>query len=127
MRFINFLFVIPAKAGIQVNKTMTPDNIFSDISENISKEIFETIISSEKISIERITSKGQSSPEGFWYDQEKNEWVILLKGAARIRFENQEKPVHLKPGDYINISAHCRHRVEWTDPDCTTIWIAVFY
>jgi cupin 2 domain-containing protein len=103
------------------------DNIFSDIPDNIPEEIFETIISSKKISIERIISKGQSSAKGFWYDQEKNEWVILLKGAARIRFDNREEPIHLKPGDHIHIPAHCRHRVEWTDPDCTTIWIAVFY
>jgi cupin 2 domain-containing protein len=103
------------------------DNIFSDIPDNIPEEIFETIISSETISIERIISKGHRSLKGFWYDQEKNEWVILLKGAARIRFENQEEPIHLKPGDHIHIPAHCRHRVEWTDPDCTTVWIAVFY
>jgi len=102
-------------------------NIFSHIPENIPEEIFETIISSEKIRIERIISQGQCSEEGFWYDQPKNEWVILLKGAATIRFENREEPIHLKPGDHIHIPAHCRHRVEWTDPDCTTIWIAVFF
>jgi cupin 2 domain-containing protein len=106
---------------------MKPYNIFSDIPENIPEEIFETIISSGKICIERIISKGHRSAEGFWYDQEKNEWVILLKGAARILFENQEKPIHLKPGDHIHIPARCRHRVDWTDPDCTTIWIAVFH
>jgi len=106
---------------------MKPYNIFSDIPENIAEEIFETIISTEKICIERIISKGHRSAEGFWYDQEKNEWVILLKGAARILFENQEKPIHLKPGDHIHIPARCRHRVDWTDPDCTTIWIAVFH
>jgi cupin 2 domain-containing protein len=104
-----------------------PYNIFSDIPENIPEEIFETIISEKKISIERIISKGQRSAEGFWYDQEKNEWVILIKGAAKMRFENQDKLFHLKAGDHIHIPAHCRHRVEWTDPDCTSIWIAVFY
>lgn len=106
---------------------MKPDNIFSKIPDDIPEEIFETIISSDTVIIERIISKGQSSAEGFWYDQEKNEWVILLKGAARIGFENQEEPVHMKAGDYIHIPAHCRHRVEWTDPDCTTIWIALFF
>lgn len=103
------------------------NNIFSDIPDNIPEEIIETIVSSEKMSIERIISKGHRSPEGFWYDQEKNEWVILLKGAARIRFENKEESVYMKSGDHIHIPAHCRHRVEWTDPDCKTIWIAVFY
>ncbi len=66
---------------------MQLNNIFSDIPEDIPDEIFETMISSEKILIERIISRGQVSAEGFWYDQEKNEWVILLKGSARIRFE----------------------------------------
>ncbi len=103
------------------------NNIFSGIPENIPEEIIETIISSEKMSIERIISKGHRSPEGFWYDQEKNEWVILHQGAARIRFESEDEPVHMKPGDHIHIPAHCRHRVEWTDPDCTTVWIAVFF
>jgi cupin 2 domain-containing protein len=103
------------------------NNIFSDIPDTVSDEIIETIISSETISIERIISKGHRSPEGFWYDQEKDEWVILIKGAARLRFEHQDEPVSMNPGDHIHIPAHCRHRVEWTDPDCATIWIAVFF
>lgn len=102
-------------------------NIFSDIPETIPEEIFETILTSKKITIERIISKGHRSEKGFWYNQEKNEWVILLNGAARICFENQEKPVCLNPGDYILIPAHCKHQVEWTDPDNTTIWLAIFF
>ena len=102
-------------------------NIFSDIPETIPEEIFETILTSKTITIERIISKGHRSEKGFWYNQEKNEWVILLKGAARICFENQENPVCLNPGDYILIPAHCKHQVEWTDPDKTTIWLAVFF
>jgi cupin 2 domain-containing protein len=106
---------------------MKPGNIFSNIPDNIPEEIFQAIICSDTVTVERIISKGHCSAEGFWYDQEKNEWVILLKGAARICFEDQQEPIHLKSGDYIHIPAHCRHRVEWTDPDCTTIWIAVFF
>jgi cupin 2 domain-containing protein len=106
---------------------MKSDNIFLNIPENIPEEIIDTIFSSEKIIIERIISKGQVSEEGFWYDQERNEWVILIKGAARIRFDNIDEPVQLKAGDHIHIPAHCRHRVEWTDPDCLTIWLAVFF
>lgn len=106
---------------------MKAGNIFSAIPDNIPEEIIETIFSSEKMRIERIISKGHRSPEGFWYDQEKNEWVILLNGAARIRFENKEESVYMKSGDHIHIPAHCRHRVEWTDPDCTIVWIAVFF
>lgn len=75
--------------------------------------------------IERIISHGHASPEGFWYDQPLNEWVILLKGVARLQFE--DGMVEMKPGDYVNIPAHKNHRVDWTTPEELTIWLAVHY
>jgi len=75
----------------------------------------------------RIVSKGQSSPEGFWYDQDENEWLILLRGSAGLLFEGNDNIIELKPGDYINISANRKHRVEWTDGTTETVWIAVMY
>lgn len=101
-------------------------NIFSNIPENIPDEIFEKIISNDKMKIERIVSKGQSSPKDFWYDQGQNEWVLLLKGKAKLQFDHDETVV-LREGDYINIPAHKKHRVEWTDPNEETIWLAIFY
>ena len=77
--------------------------------------------------IERIVSRGHKSPEGFWFDQEQSEWVLLLRGAARIEFSSQTKPVELSPGDYVNIPAHVKHRVAWTAPDRETVWLAVWY
>jgi len=65
------------------------------------------------------------APEGFWYDQDQHEWVVVLKGSARMRFEDNE--VEMKPGDFVNIPAHKRHRVDWTTPDEPTIWLAVHY
>ena len=76
--------------------------------------------------IERIVSQGHASPEDFWYDQDQDEWVLVLKGAARLRFEGEE-PVEMEPGAHVNIPAHKRHRVEWTTPDEPTIWLAVHY
>jgi cupin 2 domain-containing protein len=70
-------------------------------------------------------SQGHASPGGFWYDQGQHEWVVVLKGAARLRFEAEI--VEMKPGDFMNIPAHERHRVEWTTPDEPTIWLAVHY
>ena len=102
-------------------------NIFNNIPESIPDEIFETIIESDSIKVERIISKGQSSPPDFWYDQDQNEWVILLKGRAGLLFEGNNTPIELKPGDYHNIPAHTKHRVEWTDPDIETVWLAIMW
>jgi len=106
---------------------MKMENIFSNIPQKIPDEIFDTIIQTKYIAIERIISKRHVSPTDFWYDQEMNEWVIVFKGCARLKFAEKNEIVEMKPGDYINIPAHCKHRVEWTDPDGETIWLAVHY
>ena len=106
---------------------MKPVNIFSEIPERTPEEIVEEIIGTKTCKIERIISKGQTSPRDFWYDQAQNEWVIVLKGRAVLKFEGARDPVELGPGDYVNIPAHQRHRVEWTDPKESTVWLAVHY
>jgi cupin 2 domain-containing protein len=100
-------------------------NLFANLPKDLPEEFFETILESQNLRIERIVSLGQSSPEGFWYDQNENEWVILLKGAARLTVG--DKTIDLAPGDFINLLAHTKHRVEWTKPDEPTVWLAVFY
>ena len=75
--------------------------------------------------LERIVSTGHASPEGFWYDQDFAEWVVLLVGAARVSVEGEDAPRLLGAGDYLFIPAHTRHRVDWTDPADTTIWLAI--
>jgi cupin 2 domain-containing protein len=102
-------------------------NIFHDIPPDIPDEIIDKIISSDKIRVEKIVSKGHSTPADFWYDQYENEWVLVVKGKARLKFFDDADLVELKEGDYLNISAHTKHRVEWTDPETETIWLAVFY
>lgn len=101
-------------------------NIFENIPDKIPNEIFETLIMHNNVKIEKIISKGHSSSNDFWYNQEENEWVILLKGHAKLLFEKSEI-IELLPGDYINILSNTKHRVEWTDPVNETIWLAVFY
>ena len=102
-------------------------NIFGNIPPKLPDELFEEILVGNEFKMERIVSRGHHSPEGFWYDQDENEWVILLQGSAGLCFEGKEKPVVLQPGDCLLISRHQRHRVEWTDPDQDTIWLAIFY
>ncbi|EMI41403.1 cupin domain-containing protein [Rhodopirellula sp. SWK7] len=94
-----------------------------------SEEVVQTIDQSSHTRIERIISNGQCSPPGFWYDQDEHEWVTVISGQAMIRFDDHgdESTIHLKPGDHLMIEAHRRHRVEWTDTEEPTIWIAVFY
>ncbi|HTR86854.1 MAG TPA: cupin domain-containing protein [Reyranella sp.] len=90
-----------------------------------AEEQFDTLIEGPGLRIERIVSTGQASPEDFWYDQEDDEFVLLLAGAARLRLEAEDAVLELKPGDWIEIPAHVRHRIEWTQADPPTVWLAV--
>ena len=106
---------------------MAIQNIFSNTPAHLSDELVETLVASDHIRIERIVSHGHASPEGFWYDQDRPEFVMLLKGAARLRFDGDNDPIEMRPGDFIDIPAHRKHRVEWTIPDEPTVWLAVHY
>lgn len=97
------------------------------IPVELPEETFNTICSSDNVKIARIVSRGHASPEGFWYDQERNEFVLIVQGSAGLKLENERDIVVLKTGDYLIIGAHVKHRVEWTDPNCETIWLAVHY
>jgi len=100
-------------------------NLFENIPQSAPQEIVTKLLSSKNARVERIVSFGQGSPEGFWYDQPEHEWVLLLEGSAQLRFE--DRLVDLSAGDYLNIPAGCRHRVEKTDQTGRTVWLAVFY
>ncbi len=103
-----------------------PVNIYKQIPDNLSEEVFEVLAQSKAVKIERIISKGHKSPGTGWYDQEQNEWVLVLKGNASICFED-ETVIDLKEGDYINMSAHRKHRVISTSAITETIWLAIHY
>ena len=102
-------------------------NLFADLPRHLIDELFTSLHEAANIRIERILSHGHASSEGFWYDQAQHEWVILLKGAARLRLEGDDRATEMKPGDFLNIPAHRKHRVEWTTPDEPTVWLAVHY
>lgn len=101
------------------------NNLFSELPLKLPDELFTTLLEATNLRIERIVSTGHSSPENFWYDQDQHEWVIVLKGAAQLRFE--DRIVEMNPGDFVTIPAHTKHRVEWTTANEPTIWLAVHY
>lgn len=100
-------------------------NIFEEIVVDKNEEKFFEIFKNETIKVEKIVSNGQKSPQNFWYEQEKSEFILLLEGFAILEFENRE--VELKKGDCLNIEAFKKHRVKFTSLDEPTIWFAVFY
>lgn len=117
---------------LSIFSTMHATNLFESIPTDIPEELVEVLAEGRgQIRIVRLVSQGHSSPDGFWYDQEETEWVVLLQGRAVMSFENPItgviNPVPLKPGDWIEIPAHARHRVESTSPDEPTVWLAVHW
>jgi cupin 2 domain-containing protein len=101
-------------------------NLLSEIPSTIPNELFDDIINTENFRVERIISKGHTSPELGWYDQDENEWVVVLSGYGVIEFIDGVK-ITLKQGDYINIKAHKKHRVIETAADEPTVWLDIFY
>ena len=104
---------------------MSP-NLFADSPGSAGEQVV-ALLSRPGLRIEKIVSNGQSSPAGFWYDQPEAEWVVVLSGEAQLRFEDEARPRTLGPGDFVDIPAHRRHRVDWTHPDQPTVWLAVHY
>jgi cupin 2 domain-containing protein len=97
-------------------------SLFADLASTSTEEVFTTLLEKAGVKVERIDSHGQASPEGFWYDQPQDEWVLLVKGAAVLEIADQP-PLTLKAGDHLLIPAHIRHRVASTSADA--LWLAV--
>ena len=110
-------------------KKLTHGNLLAglsvDLPGHLAEEQVERLVGGPNVRIERIVSTGQASPPGFWYDQPDDEFVVLLAGAAQLRFEDGDRSLDMKPGDWVEIPAHARHRVEWTQADPPTVWLAV--
>jgi cupin 2 domain-containing protein len=98
-------------------------NLLAGIPKHLDDELVETLAGGDALRIERIVSRGQASPDDFWYDQESDEFVLLIKGAAELEFEDRTEVMNA--GDWLLIPARCRHRVKWTAPDEATVWLAV--
>ncbi|EMI23956.1 cupin domain-containing protein [Rhodopirellula europaea] len=101
-------------------------NLFENVPTQLPSELIEVLAEGESVRIERIVSTGHATDPDNWYDQEQDEWVVVLKGEAKLRFDDGEL-VTMTAGDHLLIPAHRRHRVEWTTPDEPTVWIAVFF
>lgn len=101
-------------------------NIFDEVPLTLSEELINILQKTENVRIERIVSTGQVSPENEWYDQDENEWVILLDGYAGITFEGS-KEILLSKGDYLFIPAHKKHRVSFATKHKKSVWLAVFF
>ncbi len=99
-------------------------NIFDEIPNALPAELFETLLENQNVKLERIVSHGHITPENEWYNQAQDEWVILLKGRARIALSDGRE-TSLKTGDHLLIPAHAAHRVSWTDPKEHCVWLAL--
>lgn len=106
---------------------MTPANLFADIPAIQPDELFQTLVETPGLTLERIVSDGQATPEGQWYDQERDEWVLLLSGEAGLLFADEDRPRVMRPGDHVLIPAHRRHRVAWTAAGQKTVWLALHF
>lgn len=107
---------------------MRLDNVFTHLeAADDGGERFDALVENAHLRLERIVSRGQATPAGQWLDQAGDEWVLLLKGRAELRFAEPDETVSLEPGDHLVIAAHRRHRVEWTDPHGQTLWLALHY
>jgi len=93
----------------------------------LAKEITDILADAREVRIERIVSTGQATPEGEWYDQDDDEWVLVVAGAARLRIEGEQRDRELGEGDWVLLPAHCRHRVTWTQSEPPTVWLAVHF
>jgi cupin 2 domain-containing protein len=102
-------------------------NLLASVPERLDAEQIVTLLARDNLRIERIVSTGQASPPGFWYDQGWAEWVLVLAGSAGLLFEGEAEPRILRPGDYVHIPTHRRHRVAWIDAERPTVWLAVHY
>ena len=99
--------------------------LFAGLPASAPEEVVDDLLSGHGFVLKRIVSTGQASPPGHWYDQDEDEWVVLLAGAAGLLIEGEDQPRVLAPGDWLLLPARCRHRVEWTDRERPTVWLAL--
>jgi len=102
-------------------------NLFEAVPDRLDHELFEDLAQGRGVRIIRIVSTGQCDPADVWQDADDDEWVVLLTGRARLLFEKDSRMLEMEPGDWCHIPAHTRHRVDFTDPDQPSVWIAVHF
>jgi cupin 2 domain-containing protein len=104
-----------------------PPNLFAAVRARQPEEQVDVLIETDAFRLERIVSIAHATPPGEWFDQDRDEWVVLLSGGASLRFEDETGVRELSPGDVVEIPAHRRHRVERTDATAPTVWLALHY
>lgn len=114
-----------ASHSAQTAAALPVSNLLADLPAPLPEELVQILVHTPVIRIERIVSLGHKSSADFWYAQDENEWVLLVTGSARLQFEDEI--VEMRAGSFVNITAHRRHRVDWTDPEQPTVWLAVWY
>ncbi len=110
-----------------MSNDMEKKSIYQDIPSELPEELFDTMVETGSLRLERIVSRGHTTPIGQWYDQDHDEWVMVVRGSAVLIFESDGRRMVMEPGDYVIIPAHERHRVEWTSEHEDTVWIALHY
>jgi cupin 2 domain-containing protein len=101
-------------------------NLFGAVEPGPLEHV-DVLVERGDLTVERIVSMAHASAPDFWYDSPREEWVVLLSGAAALEFEHGEALHEMRPGDYIRIEAHRRHRVAWTHPAQPSVWLAIHY
>ena len=107
------------------DRAATGGDLFANLSDAAPEKRFDALVERPGLRIVRIVSTGQATPEGEWYDQDEDEWVVVLRGAAGVLIEGETAPRELQPGEYLFLPAHCRHRVTETSPHEPTVWLAI--
>lgn len=101
-------------------------NIFELADRLPQQELFDKLLENDRVLIERVVSTGQVTPAGEWYDQEQDEWLIVLQGEGELGYEDGSR-IRLATGDYLLIPAHQKHRVEYTSSEPPCIWLTIFF
>lgn len=106
---------------------LLPRNLYRDLPGDASAEAVDVLLQTRGLRLERIVSRGHVTPQGEWYDQDRPEWVLVLRGSAELRVEGREELIRMEEGDSLLLPAHVRHCVEWTDPERDTVWLALHH
>ena len=101
-------------------------NIFDLPTKLPQEELFEALVDNDNVLVEKVVSTGQITPEGEWYDQERDEWLIVFQGEGKLGYEDGSH-IKLTTGDYLFIPAHQKHRVEYTSTEPPCIWLTIFF
>ena len=127
-RYVGVAIRLAGALTMTKEPTVAPpmSNILAAGEPSGTGETVDALLSANGVRLERIVSRGEASPAGFWYDQAEAEWVTVLTGRARLTIEGEADDRDLGPGDSLFLPAHCRHRVAWTAPGQTTVWLALF-